>query len=46
MVFQEFVYAFLLLLFLIFLGFTVHKDLKKYHISKSLESFIPSVSVF
>ena len=46
MVFQEFFYGFLLLLFLIFLGFTVHKDLKKYHISKSLKSFIPSVIGF
>lgn len=46
MVFQEFVYAFLLLLFLIFLGFTVNKDLKKYHISRSLTSFIPSVIGF
>lgn len=46
MVFQEFVYAFLLLLFLIFLGFTVNKDLKKYHISKSLKSFIPSIIGF
>lgn len=46
MVFQEFVYAFLLLLFLIFFGFTVNKDLKKYHISRSLTSFIPSVIGF
>ena len=46
MVFQEFVYAFLLLLFLIFLGFAVNNDLKKYHISRSLTSFIPSVIVF
>lgn len=46
MVFQEFVYGFLLLLFLIFLGFTVRKDLKKYHISKSLKSFIPSLIGF
>lgn len=46
MVFQEFFYAFLLLLFLIFLGFAVNKDFKKYHISKSLKSFIPSTIGF
>lgn len=46
MVFQEFFYAFLLLLFLIFLGFAVSKDFKKYRISKSLKSFIPSTIGF
>lgn len=46
MVFQEFIYGFLLLLFLIFLGFTINKDLKKYHISRSLTSFTPSIIGF
>ena len=43
MVFQEFFYCFLLLLFLIFLGFSIRKDSKKNKISKSFESYIPSI---
>ncbi|WP_139422960.1 hypothetical protein [Chryseobacterium mulctrae] len=46
MVFQEFIYGFLLLLFLIFLGFSINKDFKKYKISKSFKSYIPSVIGF
>ncbi|MCI3936883.1 hypothetical protein MQX03_06705 [Chryseobacterium aahli] len=46
MVFQEFIYGFLLLLFLIFLGFSINKDLKKYNISKSFKSFTPSIIGF
>jgi len=43
MVFQEFIYGFLLLLFLIFLGFSINKDFKKYQITKSFKSFIPTI---
>lgn len=43
MVFQEFIYGFLLLLFLIFLGFSINKDFRKYQITKSFKSFIPTI---
>lgn len=46
MVFQEFIYGFLLLLFLIFLGFSINKDFKKFKISQSFKSYIPSVIGF
>jgi len=46
MVFQEFFYGFVMLMFLLFFGFAVHKDYKKFKISKSLESYLPSIVGF
>ncbi|HEX7869838.1 MAG TPA: hypothetical protein VF455_06965 [Chryseobacterium sp.] len=46
MVFQEFIYGFLLLLFLIFLGFSINKDFKKFKISQSFKSYTPSIIGF
>lgn len=42
MVFQEFIYGFLILLFLIFLAFSINKDFKKFKISKSWTSYFPT----
>ena len=42
MIFQDQFLSFILLLFLIFLGFCINKDLKMYKVSKSFKSFVPS----
>lgn len=43
MVFQEIFFGFLLFLFLIFLGFSINKDFKKFKISKLWKSYFPSL---
>jgi len=43
MIFQEIFFGFLLFLFLIFLGFSLNKDFKKFKISKSWKSYFPSL---
>jgi len=45
-IFDGIIYAFLILIFLIFLGFAINKDLKKFKKYKSWKSFIPSMFGF
>lgn len=43
MVFQEIFFGFLLFIFLIFLGFSINKDFKKFKTSQSFKSYFPSL---
>ncbi|SKC11888.1 hypothetical protein SAMN05660477_03136 [Soonwooa buanensis] len=46
MIFDGLIYGFLIIIFLIFLGFAINKDIKKYKNYKKWESFIPSIFGF
>lgn len=43
MIFDGIVYGFLILMFLIFLGFAIKEDLKKYKSDKNWKSFFPTI---
>jgi len=46
MIFDGIIYGFLIIIFLIFLGFAINKDIKKYKVYKKWENFIPSIFGF
>ncbi|MCY0977059.1 hypothetical protein PGH12_07855 [Chryseobacterium wangxinyae] len=43
MVFQELIYGFLLLIFLLFLSLSIYKDYHKYKLSRSVKNYLPSL---